>query len=126
MSEVQDARRATLALFGEAWIRRDIDALLSLMTPDAVYAASVGPEPGRTFRGAAELRAGFEEMFAHDAGADIALDDPQLFGDQAIGGWTYTFADSEGEPRLVKGIDVWRFEGDRISLKDAYRKTTGG
>jgi len=125
MSELDAARRATLTRFGEAWIRRDVESLLALMTPDAVYAASVGPEPGHTFRGAAELRAGFEDMFALDIGAEIALAEPLLFGDQGISGWTYTFAHSQSEPRQVKGIDVWRFEGDRISLTDANRKTTG-
>jgi ketosteroid isomerase-like protein len=63
--------RDCLRRFADAWTRRDVDGLLALMTADAVYTASVGPDPGRTFRGHAELAAGFREMFAHDAGAEI-------------------------------------------------------
>ncbi|MFB4270464.1 nuclear transport factor 2 family protein [Nonomuraea sp. GTA35] len=46
--------RECLECFADAWARHDVGGLLELMTEDAVYAASVGPEPGRTFRGHAE------------------------------------------------------------------------
>jgi ketosteroid isomerase-like protein len=38
--------RECLERFAGAWARRDVGGLLELMTEDAVYAASVGPEPG--------------------------------------------------------------------------------
>jgi taurine dehydrogenase small subunit len=106
-----------LRRFGEAWARRDVDALLALMTDDAVYAASVGPEPGRTFRGRTELAAGFREMFTHDAGAEIEQGEPEVFGARAVSTWTYHFPG-----RCERGVDLWRFRDGKVAEKNAYRK----
>jgi ketosteroid isomerase-like protein len=101
---------------------RDVDSLLDLMTDDAVYAASVGPEPGRTFRGHRELAAGFLAMFQHDAGAVIQQGEPVVLGDWAVSTWTYQFVLVDGSRRSERGIDLWRFRDGKICLKDAYRK----
>lgn len=42
-------RARVLVKFGEAWTGKNLDALMSLVTDDCIYAASVGPEPGETF-----------------------------------------------------------------------------
>lgn len=115
----EDEIRLLLADFAEAWGQRDVAAVLALMTPDAVYGASVGPEPGRRYCGHAEIAEGLEEMFAHDAGADIESHLPVILGDHAAGRWTYTFDDGRRE----EGVDLWRFQDGKIQLKDAYRKT---
>lgn len=47
---------ARLAAFSAAWAAKDIDALMTFMTDDCVYAASVGPEPGKTFVGKEAVR----------------------------------------------------------------------
>jgi ketosteroid isomerase-like protein len=112
-----------LARFADAWAVHDVDGLLKLMTDDAVYAGSVGPEPGRTFRGRDELAAGFRIMFDHDAGADIEQGEPVVFGDMAVSTWTYHFVRADGSRRCERGIDLWRFRDGKICLKDAYRKT---
>lgn len=73
-----------LRRFAAAWAERDVAGLLELMTDDAVYAASVGPEPGRTFRGRPELADGFQAMFDHDAGAVVEQGEPIVLGDVAV------------------------------------------
>ncbi len=45
--------------FDAAWLARDVDALMDLMTDDPAYLASTGADPGVSFRGADEVRAGF-------------------------------------------------------------------
>src|SRR5580765_8103215 len=55
--------------FSGAWAKRDIDGLMALVTDDVVYGASVGPEPGATFRGRDEVRRGFETHAAPRSGA---------------------------------------------------------
>ncbi|MBX6356948.1 MAG: nuclear transport factor 2 family protein [Micromonosporaceae bacterium] len=114
-----------LARFAAAWAGRDVAGLLELMTEDAVYAASVGPEPGRTFRGHQELAEGFRVMFDHDAGAVIEQGEPVIFGEWAVSTWTYRFAAADGSQWCERGIDLWRFRNGKICLKDAYRKTRG-
>ena len=122
MSDFEHAE--LLERFGRAWIARDVDALLDLMADDAVYAASVGPDPGVDYRGKGSIRRGLAEMFAHDAGADITLEPPAFFPGGAVARWTYAFVEPDGRHRLERGVDVWAFHGGRITLKDAYRKTT--
>ncbi|MEU8247258.1 nuclear transport factor 2 family protein [Nonomuraea sp. NPDC048916] len=117
--------RECLARFADAWAGRDADGLLELMTDDAVYAASVGPEPGRTFRGRTELAAGFRTMFEHDAGARIEQGEPLILGEWAVSTWAYHFVRADGSRWSERGIDLWRFRDGKICLKDAYRKTSG-
>ena len=50
--------RAIYDQFAAAWAQGDIEGCLALMTVDARYGASIGPEPGRTFTGTGALRAG--------------------------------------------------------------------
>jgi ketosteroid isomerase-like protein len=125
MSEAQITPQECLARFAAAWTAHDIGGLLELMTDDAVYAASVGPEPGHTFRGHAELAVGFRAMFDHDAGAVIEQGEPIILGEWAVSTWAYHFVNADGSRYCERGIDLWRFRDGMICLKDAYRKTRG-
>lgn len=126
MTDVTAASGMTLerlAEFGDAWRRKDLDALMAYVTDDVVYSTSVGPEPGETFRGREAVRRGFELMLAHDADAEARGGDAWIFGDRAVGTWSYVYRDEHGREVEVRGMDIYEFEGDRIRLKDAYRKT---
>jgi ketosteroid isomerase-like protein len=119
----ETARQELLARFDDAWNRADVDELLDCVTDDCVYSASVGSEPGRTYRGRSEVRKGFEGMLAHDAAAERRSGQSWLFGDHAVALWSFIHRGHNGGDIEVKGIDLFQFEGDRIRLKDAYRKT---
>lgn len=119
MLTCEDDVRKLLTEFADAWTRRDIPAILALMGLNAVYGASVRPEPGRSIRGHEEIAAGIAEMFAHDAGASIESHRLVVLGDHAVGRWTYTFDDGRKE----EGIDLWHISNGKIQLKDAYHKT---
>ena len=110
-----------LAAFDRAWTERDLDALTDAFSDDGVYAASVGPEPGATYRGRAAIRDGTAAMLAHDGGACRHSGPAWTFGDRAAARWAF-----EEQGRRVEGIDLFEFDGDRIRLKDAYRKTIAG
>lgn len=116
--------RDLLNKFMRAWGLRDVDAILSLMTEDCVYQASVGPEPGATFNGALEVRAGLLEMFAHDSGSEAAISNIFVAGDRAAWEWRYFWpeADEKGEER---GCDFFEFSEGKISRKNAFRKVLG-
>lgn len=114
-----------LTAFSDAWTARDVDTLMSFMSEDCVYSASVGPEPGRTYTGREEVRAGFVEMLAHDTGRERRGGAAYVFGDRGVGLWSFLEHDDDGTEREIKGCDVFEFDGDKIRRKDAYRKTTG-
>ncbi len=122
MTDEEAGNRATYDAFAAAWFARDLDALMALVTDDVVYGASVGPEPGRTFRGGVEVRKGFSVMLALDDAASSEVASALFAGSVACVEWQYTRL---GEPApSVRGIDRLEFRGGRISRKEAYRKVT--
>jgi glutathione S-transferase len=114
-----------LARFGAAWANHDLETLLSMMDDEAVYLASVGPEPGETFRGKEALRRGFDRMLKTDTGAVRSSGPSWIAGDIGVALWDMEFPAEEGKPgSKVRGIDLFEFKGDKILRKDAFRKTT--
>ncbi len=112
--------REILDRFGEAWASGDAGRVVALMTDDCVYEASVGPEPGRAFRGVAEIRAGVAAMFAHDAAARTEITDIFVAGDRAAWEWRYYDASNK---LVARGCDLFLLRDGRIAVKNAFRKT---
>jgi rhodanese-related sulfurtransferase/ketosteroid isomerase-like protein len=117
--------RDVLSRFVDAWARKDLDALMALMTPDCAYSASVGPEPGATWNGSAAVRAGIERMLEHDAGSTATIHQVLASDRHAVMRWTYRTAGNGGPERSVRGCDIFEFRDGLIAHKDAFRKTTG-
>jgi uncharacterized protein (TIGR02246 family) len=118
--EVADETSAILDRFAAAWATADADRVMSLMTDDCVYEASVGPEPGLTFRGTVELRSGLEKMFAHDAASRTEITDVFAAGNRAA--WEWRYYDAAGK-LLACGCDLYVLRDGRIARKNAFRKT---
>jgi len=113
-----------LRQFGAAWARADLDALMGFVTDDCIYLASVGPEPGTTYRGREEVRRGFAAMLAYDRGRERQAGMVVVTGDMGFAKWSFTET-TAGGGRLIRGCDLFQFRDDRISKKDAYRKLLG-
>ena len=121
----QDEKRELVRAFMDAWERADADAVMRLMSEDCVYAASVGPEPGMTYRGRADVRQGVAEMLAFEAGGESRQGRVWFADDRAFAEWDYDEIADDGEVKIVRGIDVIHMaEGEILSI-DAYRKSTG-
>ncbi|GAB5506857.1 MAG: hypothetical protein Rhirs2KO_20200 [Rhizobiaceae bacterium] len=108
--------------FAGAWGRRDVSAVVELFAEDAIYFASVGPEPGRKATGKAEIRDLIEAMFAVDQGATSETSEPIIFDGGAFWSWRYTLPDGS----IELGCDLLRVANGKITLKDAYRKVRTG
>ncbi|KQQ20708.1 hypothetical protein ASF48_08895 [Rathayibacter sp. Leaf299] len=112
-----------LAAFSDAWARHDLEALMSHITDDCVYSASVGPEPGRTWTGREQVREGFALMLAFDTGQERHEDaQPLIAGTRGAGTWSFTGTGPDGEVQVTRGCDIYEFRGGRIARKDAFRK----
>jgi steroid delta-isomerase-like uncharacterized protein len=112
-----------LQAFADAWNRHDIDALMSFMTADAVFESSAGPHAcGTRYRGAAEVRAGFAQVWA--TYPDAHWGDARHFvtGDRGVSEWTFTGTRDDGTRVEVQGCDVFTFRDGKIALKNSYRK----
>ncbi len=122
--EAPDATQRRVELietFNRAWYAGDVDTLMALLSDAPVYRPSAPARPGFEYRGRDEVRAGFAAVMAAEQAAAVAAPGTanavdariEVHGDRAISYWRY------GD---VDGIDVWTFHGDRIAVKDAYRK----
>jgi ketosteroid isomerase-like protein len=111
-----------LRRFGDAWTAGDTDALMSFMSKDCVYFASVGPEPGRTYRGRDEVRRGFVEMFDYDRGRDRRGGSCFVAGNVGVAEWSFEERAEDGRTVVIRGCDIFEFVGDKIRKKDAFRK----
>jgi len=108
--------------FDDAWARKDIESLMQLITDDCEYHASVGPGPGERFVGKDEVRRGFQAMLDHDAASESLPGNLYVYGDRGVAEWSYKSTDETGRTTVVRGCDLLEFVGDKISLKNAFRK----
>lgn len=114
---------ATLAAFGDAWNRHDIDALMSFMADDCEFHAVAGPDLlGRSFVGRAAVREGFQ--LAWQTFPDAAWLDAVHFvcGDRAVSESTFSGTKADGTRIEARMVDVFTLRGDKIAVKNAYRK----
>jgi ketosteroid isomerase-like protein len=121
-------RTALIEAFTAAWTAKDVDGLMELMADDCEFRASVGPEPGVSFIGRAAVRRGFEQYLApsEDPAPESSETAPLLVDDDfAVTRWALRWPRADGPATEVRGCDVFEFEGDRIRVKDTYRKVAG-
>ena len=45
-----------------------------------------------------------------------------VYGDRGVAEWSYSGTDESGRMMVVRGCDLFEFVGDKISLKNAFRK----
>lgn len=113
----------TLQAFSDAWNAHDLDRLMSFMGDDCIFHAVAGPNLfGRTFRGRAEVRAGFE--MAWKSFPDAAWLDPVHFvcGDRGVTESTFCGTRTDGVRVEARMVDVFTFADGKIAVKNAFRK----
>lgn len=108
-----------LQAFVAATEAADIEALMSFIHEDCVYSITSGKE----YRGTAEIRAIFLDILADDGSGSEATYGP-LYADGNRGTleWKVTTPRADGPPAILRGVDLFEFEGDLIIRKDAFRK----
>ncbi|MDB4293542.1 nuclear transport factor 2 family protein [Maribacter sp.] len=109
-----------LLKFAEAFGNQKIDEIASFFTNDCTYKASVGPEPGTTYKGKASVMKGIENMIKHDSGGESYVENIKIYEGFGVWEWTYRFKDNS----KVCGCDLFEFKGDKIKMINAFRKTT--
>lgn len=116
-------REEVLERFMAAWNARDIDALMGCMAADCAFHASAGLEAeGRRHEGREAVRAAYAAVFDAFPKAAWTQDRHQVMGDVGVSSWRFVGIDREGRAVDVQGCDLFRFEGELITLKDSYRK----
>jgi steroid delta-isomerase-like uncharacterized protein len=112
-----------LERFADAWNRHDLDALMSMMTDDGVFAASAGPDvDGERSVGKAAVRAAYAAVFAAFPDAHWADARHFVAGDRGVSEWTFSGTRADGQRVEVTGCDLFTFKDGLIAVKDSYRK----
>jgi ketosteroid isomerase-like protein len=105
-----------VATFGDAWGRHDLDTAIAMLTDDCVFDAT-GPAPdGVRHVGRDEIRAAWKGIF-DDVTSRFEAESTFACGDRVVQLWRYSWTDGH-----VRGVDVFRVEGDRIAEKLSYVK----
>jgi ketosteroid isomerase-like protein len=113
----------TLAAFGDAWNRHDIDALMSFMTDDCVFHAAAGPELfGRSFVGREAVREGYQLAWKTFPDASWLDADCFVCGDRGVMESTFSGTKADGTRIQARMVDIFKFRGDKIVVKNAFRK----
>lgn len=115
---------ARLAAFLDAWNAHDADLIASYFAEDGEYHASVGPDRlGRTWKGRDAVREGVQAFF--DRYPDGRFEDGSHFvcGTRGAAEWTFVATEPDGSEVRVRGADLFEFDGDRVRVKNAFRKT---
>lgn len=118
-SRAAEATRTTIARFGNAFDRGDVDAVMASMTTDCVF-ESTAPPDGHRHEGQTEVREAWTDLFAASRGAVFETEELIVCDDRAIARWRYTWA--PGPNGYVRGIDLFRVRDGLVAEKLSYVK----
>jgi ketosteroid isomerase-like protein len=113
----------TIALFNEAFKRRDKDALDALVHEDCVM-VSAQPAPDGTPYVGKETCVAFWAELMDDESTAFEVEHVISEGDWAAVRWRYRFGPTDTES--VLGVNVTRVSGGRVIEQLGYTKTPGG
>jgi steroid delta-isomerase-like uncharacterized protein len=119
----------TIARYGDAWNRHDVDAILALHTDDAVFENHTS---GGLATGKAEIRKLLEEVFATFPDLTFATRRAYYREDLAVLEWTATATHANpvtsggrtfppsGKTLSWNGMDIMPMRGGLVARKDVY------
>ena len=114
---------AILDGFANAFNAHDADRILLYMTDDCVFEASAGPDvDGEKFIGKEAVKKAFEDVFKNYPDAHWGNARHFISGDRAVSEWTFTGTKTDGTKVEVTGCDLFTFIGEKIAIKNSYRK----
>jgi steroid delta-isomerase-like uncharacterized protein len=111
----------TVRLFNEAFNRHDVDAVMNLMADDVLFENTNPPPDGGKFKGAAAVRAYWQQFFA--ANPTARFEEEEMFGsrDRVIVRWIYR-KEKDGKLWHLRGVDVFKVKEGKITEKLSYVK----
>ena len=115
------ATLAAVERFNDAFNRHDVEAVMAAMTDDCVF-ENTSPFPdGTRIEGQSAVRAYWESFFKGSPTAHFDAEDVIVSKDRCIVRWKYTKT-KDGKPWHIRGVDVFRVRGEKVSEKLSYVK----
>jgi SnoaL-like domain len=110
-----------LDAFAAAWARRDAPAVMAHFADECQFFGSTGPGPGSESLGRTAVNDAVSKALAGMAG-EFKPGPSYVIGDRGVSEWTMVTVDADGSKIETRGIDLYEFEGDKIRIKDAFKK----
>ena len=108
--------------FGEAFNRRDLDAVMAAMTEDCVL-ESIFPHPdGTRYEGQDSIRAYWEKLFDPSNQAVFETEEMFAAADRCVFRWIYRWVDQNGNSGHLRGMDVFLVRDGKVAEKLVYAK----
>lgn len=113
-----------LKAYSKAWNDHDVDTIMSMTAEDCVFYTIAGPtEMGTEHRGTEKVRAAFEAAWTNFPDAQWLDGEFYLLGDnKAMSTSRFEGTDLNGARHIAQMVDLFEFEGDKIKIKNAFRK----
>ena len=113
----------TLESFSAAWNAHDLDALMSFMTEDCIFeTVSGGQVYGNRFEGHEAVRKAFEAAWINFPDAQWKNGKHFVAGERGVSEWLFVGTGLDGKRIEANGVDIFTFRGDKIFIKNAFRK----
>src|SRR5574341_327139 len=113
---------AVIQQFNEALNRRDIEAMMALLTDDCVFENTYPAPDGTRYAGQAAVCAFWEEFFRSSPYAEIEIEEIFAVGERGVMRWVYGWTNMEGRSGHIRGVDVYRVRNGRIAENLSYVK----
>ncbi len=117
----EQATRATVDKFNDAFNRHDADSVAMLLTDDTVFEDTSPAPDGRRIEGKAAVAEFWREWFARNADAHFDGEEVIVSGNRATVLWVYRKM-RNGQPWHLRGVDVFTVRDGKIAAKLAYVK----
>lgn len=118
-------KRQIINHFFEAWSAHDIDKIMSFMTKNPTFFAALGVDTyGSKYVGQEAVRSAILRVLnASPSGKWLDAGEIYISGNYVTAPFLFVETDKNGNRNEIYGVDLLTFEGNKISVKDAYRKT---
>jgi len=114
---------AFMLRFFDAWKRKDVDGILSMITDDAVLESAFGPEVhGKRFVGKQAFREGIVRYFQMLPGISSSDRTYAILGDKGFMEATASYPGPDGKQVTVRVCDLYEFRDGKVASKRAYSK----
>jgi len=117
----EQATRATIDRFNEAFNRHDADALAALLTDDTVFEDTSPAPDGRRIQGKQAVVEFWRAWFERNADARFEAEDVIVSANRATVLWVYHKM-RNGQPWHLRGVDVFTVKDGKVAAKLAYVK----
>jgi ketosteroid isomerase-like protein len=114
--------RAVIEQFNDAFSRRDVGAIMALMTDDCVFENTFPAPDGERFEGQAAVQAFWTTFFRTSPRATFTFEEVFAADDRAVVRWRYRWVDDGERPGHVRGVDIFRVRDGRVAEKLSYVK----